>query len=528
MPTAKEVAPRLPTIKLDTTLTELYKLARPRNSDKNLAHIYALANCGVPLGSHVARNKKFLYQDGDFINTSLRDLASNNTDLRRLASIKYLSIIPQRDAFITGDSSVIFFDIDADKTQQTAHGREEVESTMAVLDKSQNPQLLHCPGPHNLPLKDSGIDLIVGVKAAIDGLEGHDYSLNMDLEKHWLVNSKAALAGSGLPTPPTEVIEVDGYPAPARDCCDVCRTAESANGEDILSVVPRSCKGPRGNWVMQKEQNIVSAIAARRTPFVLKSQQTFSGSGTWIVSDAPQRERLLSDIARDDGFIRRILSQVNIDNHHLQPGSMILSDCVPDLLGNFGITFFATDTGDVIFMGVTEQQIASDGKAWTGSVINYEKQGEPREKFSPLMEQTAQWLSQRHGYHGPVGIDILESKMVGESDTDSEEGDRSTLQIVDLNVRVSGSMPLPLLKSHFTSRGLHCASVSMVMMRDGRWEFISRWRQEFESGQLLILSWYYDQGTNTSLGSIAIGGKDDAMLHDIMEKVHRITEHVSF
>ncbi|ROV91364.1 hypothetical protein VMCG_09707 [Cytospora schulzeri] len=398
---------------------------------------------------------------------------------------------------------------------------------MAVLERSQRPQILHCPGPENLPLKETSIDVIAGFKIAIDGLEGHHYPLDVELEKHWFVNSKAALAGSGLPAPRTEVIEVDGYPTPARDCCDICRAAESDHDDDdILTIVPYDCKGPRGDWVREGEQKIISAIAARCTPFVLKSQQTFGGSGTWIINDVQQRNQILNEISRDDGVIRRILSQVNDGNHHLQPGSMILSECVKDIIGNYGVTLFVTDTGDVIFMGVAEQLFASDGKAWTGSIINYEKQGMLQERLKPVMEQTAQWLSKGQGYHGPVGIDILETEMVG--DTARHNGERPPLQIVDLNVRVAGSMSLPLLKSHFTSRGLQCASVSMVTMRHGRPEFIARWKDDFESGRMIIISWYYDPGTNTSLGSIVVGGEDENILHEIIEKVHRTTGGVTF
>lgn len=527
MPSTKTDSTQLPTIKLDTTLTELYKLASPRSSNKHLAHIHSLANCCVALGPHVPRNKKFIYQDGVFASTPLGDLKLSNTNFRRSLSIKYMSIVPQRDTFISGDSTVIFFDIDSNEIQQTAHSRQEIETTMAVLEMSQKPRLIHCPGPHIIPQKESSIDLIASFKVAIDGLEGHHYSLDVDLEKHWFVNSKAALAGSGLPAPRTEVIEVDGYPIPAKNCCDVCRTAESDyEEEDILTIVPNDCKGPRGGWIRERERGIVSAIATRCIPFVLKTQQTFGGCGTWIIRDEKQRDRLLNDILRDDGVIRRILSQVNDSNHHLHPGHMILSDFVKDVIGNYGVTFFVTDTGEVIFMGVSEQIFAGDSKSWTGNIINYEKQYTLRGMLKPVMEQTAQWLSKEHGYHGPVGMDILKTNTVG--DTDSEKGGHPTLQIVDLNVRVSGSMSLPLLKSHFTSRGLHCASISMLTMKHDRWAFIARWKGEFEAGHMVILSWYYDQKTDMSQGSIVAGGENETRLHEIMEKVHRTAEHAFF
>ena len=374
-------------------------------------------------------------------------------------------------------------------------------------------------------MKEFGIDVIAGFKVAVDDLGGRDYPLDVEIENHWYLNSKAALASSGLPTPRSEILEISGYPIPPQDCCDLCRETVLSNGGGMLPIVPKGCKGQRGSWIKEKAQKAAAAIASRQPPFVLKTQQTFGGSGTWIISDGQQKRQILDDLSQADGAIRRVLSQVNSSNHHLQPGTIILSEFVKEPTGNYGVTFFVTETGKVIFMGASEQILASDGKAWMGSIINYKSQGALQEKVQLVMEQTARWLNDKHGYHGPVGIDILEEPV---GDADCQEEGHSTLQIVDLNVRVAGSMSLPLFKGHFTSRSLHFASVSMVTMRHDRWTFIAQWQEEFESGCMVILSWHYDPEVNISVGSIVVGAEDEIRLHEIIDKVHKTSGDVTF
>lgn len=90
------------------------------------------------------------------------------------------------------------------------------------------------------------------------------------------------------------------------------------------------------------------------------------------------------------------------------------------------------------------------------------------------MEQTAHWLNNEHGYHGQVALYILETKMVG--DIDSESGNHTILQVVNLSVRVSGSMPLP--------RSTYKSWVALRECEHGydetrQLKFVSRWIQDF-------------------------------------------------
>lgn len=159
-----------------------------------------MTHCGVGLTPCVQRNTKFLYQDNCFINTPQKDLTNKNSTLRDPLVTKFLNVIPQRDAFITGDSTVLSPKASTDMDNMT-HDKHEVRSTMAVLGKSQKPRLAYFPGPSEIPFAD--VNMIAGYKVAFDDLESSSDYLTVDLEKHWYLNSKSALAVSGLPTPRT-------------------------------------------------------------------------------------------------------------------------------------------------------------------------------------------------------------------------------------------------------------------------------------------------------------------------------------
>ena len=121
----------------------------------------------------------------------------------------------------------------------------------------------------------------------------------------------------------------------------------------------------------------------------------------------------------------------------------------------------------------------------------------------------------KQGYFGPAGVDILEMK----------NGD---YQIVDLNVRTSGSLSLPLLRTHFTSRGFYSASSISVTVEKSRDAFCEQWQAELKAGQLCILAWYEDQRAGKSYGDVVVGAKDEDDLAKMLEKVRKVSEQVTF
>jgi hypothetical protein len=128
----------------------------------------------------------------------------------------------------------------------------------------------------------------------------------------------------------------------------------------------------------------------------------------------------------------------------------------------------------------------------------------------------------REVYVGFVGADVL---VTGEGGAGGNE--EGGLFVVDVNVRTTGSLTLPLLRGHFTERGLMCASTFAIVVRGGRRGFIARWRRWFEEGRMVILGWYEDPWTGMSSGSVVVGGEDRRRLGELMRAVGESTDEVT-
>jgi hypothetical protein len=519
---------KLPTVKLDTTLAELYRRASPKDANTRIGWISCGISSGIDFSPDFPRNTTFVYEDQAFIATPSHQLSNGNAGLCQSLAKKHLSLIPQRDAFISGSTPVIFFNL-AQTPEQLEHDRREAEATMSVLDPSQRPELIFCPGPSKIPMKEHGIDKLE-YKIILDGLQ--DYPLTHDLETHWLLNSKAALARSGLPTPNSLIIETEGYAPAADSCCSHCR--EAAKDTSRVPSIPSSCTGPRGEWLSRETNRILSAVRDRPIPFVFKTQQAFGGAGTWLVTSPEKKDQLLTELTgnppdQNDGLLRKLLPLLTPANAHLRPTTVLLTDLISNPAGDYGLTFVVTASGEALFLAAAEQMLTADGSsAWIGSTIHYARQDALRNKFEGLMGQIARWVA-GHGYVGPVGADILCSSPSKEGDSEEGEGDKAgECYIVDLNVRTSGSVSLPLLRGHFTPRGLECASSFSIGVKGGRKEFLKKWRGPFEEGRMLILSWYEDPDHGESIADVVVGGEDEARLTELMRAVKENTEEVTF
>jgi hypothetical protein len=523
---------KLPTVKLDTTLSELYRRASPKDANTRIGWVSCGISSGIDFSPDFPRNTTFVYEDQAFISTPSHELSNGNTGLCQSLAKKHLSLIAQRDAFISGTTPVIFFNL-GQTPEQLEHDRREAEATMSVLDPSQRPELIFCPGPSKIPMKEHGIDKLE-YKIILDALQ--DYPLTHDVETHWLLNSKAGLARSGLPTPKSLVIETEGYAPAADSCCSHCR--EAAKDTSRVPSIPASCTGPRGEWLSRETNRILSAVRAHPVPFAFKTQQAFGGAGTWLVTSPEKKDQLLTQLTGEppgqNGVLRKLLPLLTPSNAHLNPTTVLLTDLISNPAGDYGLTFVVTASGEALFLAAAEQMLTDDGSsAWIGSTIHYARQDALRKKFEGLMGSIARWVA-GHGYVGPVGADILCSatpnpNSSNKEDCETEEGDGARgCYIVDLNVRTSGSVSLPLLRDHFTSRGLECASSFSIGVKGGRREFLEKWRGPFEEGRMLILSWYEDRDQGESIADVVVGGEDEARLAELMRAVKENTEEVTF
>lgn len=498
----------LPTITLDTTLTDLYARTGPSLGKKRIGQVLCGTSSAIELNQHFPRNIKYLYQDSPFSSLPQQELIRENDKLKYSLASKYLSLIPQREAFIAGNTRVFLFNVNL-SNEQIHHDEQEAKRTIAVLNNNQQPTLVFCPGPEHIDLEKHGVDVLAS-KLVLDALDG--YPLTCDPEIHWLLNTKEALARSGLPTPRCDIVELEGYCADRQDCCAACK-------DDSSPFVPECCTGPRSIWLQQSVRKVIKAVRGRSLPFVAKNQQTFAGAGTWIINTDQERDELVEQLS--SGLLRKLFSQVTAINHTLKPATILLSDMVVDPIANHGLTFFVCEDGASIYLGTSEQMI-DENSSWIGSTITYSQQNQLEDRFSPIVNQVATWLHS-HGYVGPVGTDVLQTQSSGDTLEQS-----LSFSIVDVNVRTSGSMCLPLLRKQFTSRGFDCASSFGITTKATRDGFIQEWSTQFQDGQMCLLAWYEDKFAGESFADIAISAKDNEGLRTLMKQIKATTEEVTF
>ena len=132
--------------------------------------------------------------------------------------------------------------------------------------------------------------------------------------------SKRGLALSGLPTPPTQII----------DTCFI-------GSEDPM-------------LLKQSIAQMVDSIDKHQLPFMVKLPQSISGMGNFAISTETERDQVKALFTAQLGAM---LQQLNRFNHHLYPCSMVLQDFITGPV--VALSLFVTKRGQARFIACCEQ-----------------------------------------------------------------------------------------------------------------------------------------------------------------------------
>ena len=96
--------------------------------------------------------------------------------------------------------------------------------------------------------------------------------------------------------------------------------------------------------------------------------------------------------------------------------------------------------------------------------------------------------------------------------------------VIDLNVRMTGSLTLTFLRGHFSERrGLHEASITQrFRFKHKRDDFRKLFAREITEGRLIIVAWFYDTLSEFSWGNLIVGAENEQRLKLLMEKIKTI------
>ena len=468
-----QVSAPIPTfsqVELDWTLHDLYSLD---GGDPDKTSI--VMSGPIPFGSvssSLPANTKYVYQ------------SPTAPDLGRDVYARIgLGNGTQNHYFSAGPMNVYLFDIE--------HPKHDVENNCVESPPSHQTDAFRVydglvpeqrPKVHFIPRHDA-LKMKPGVSISpyppMDFLDGHTCIL--DQEKHYRLMSKRDLALSDLPSPKTKVF--DGH-----------LTAEEARDDDKVE---------------QEVERFVQAVRSEALPFVIKFPQSVTGQGVWFIGDEEKRESWMELLRKEVGSMIRSL---NLENEHLNVVSLLFQQLVVDGRTN-NMSLFITPKGRAVFVSCCEQIIDSAG-IWKGSTIDYERQQELEEEFTPLMKRVAAHVY-KQGFTGGMGFDVM---------TD-QRGDQL---VVDMNVRLTGDFFMGPLRSHYKSRGMRYSYfISPLVFAGNRDSFEKIFGAELQAGQMIIIGWCRGKvrglGSTYSVCSFSIGGESMEDMLSLGEQVYGAT-----
>lgn len=439
-----------PSISLDYTLYDLYGLDNDGKSPPHLFyHPFGFKNdSGLPV--------KFVY-NAEF---GAEDLTADAHAQMELV----VRGISQRYGFCAGKLRMIFPNYTSGEEKSLY--QIEIERTFSQLRPYQLPNLSFVTSPDSIIM---GHETGLAVVAPSDSTSNIPHAV--DPEIHYELLSKRGLALSGLPTPPSVVIDADIEP------------------NDVHGL----------NQLQQTINRMLEPLDTYRIPFVVKLNQSVSAKGVYIVLSEAHRARIKEILSMQ---LHGMLAKVNAVNKHLHPSSLILQDYIP---GNVVVlSMFVTPKGRAVFIACCQQRFDKEGY-WIGGNISYPDQETLKKNFAIITDQIAQYLHQR-GYYGPVGADIVIS----------EAGQHF---VVDLNVRVTGTYSLGPLAGHFTKRDLTKAAIITEFFTCSRIEFETTFKAEITDGTFVICGWVREEAIGLSHGAIIVGATDDTELEKLVARV---------
>jgi hypothetical protein len=192
-------------------------------------------------------------------------------------------------------------------------------------------------------------------------------------------------------------------------------------------------------------------------PYLIKTSHGLSGEGTYIIRSYSDLRYCLEELQK--------YRQIDLLE------TIIVSEFVQNEINNYCIQFYVNKQGGITLIGVTQQQVSSEGN-YLGGLIDYTND---LSRFLELIAAVGQYAHQQ-GYFGVIGVDVLETR----------EGE---LFAIDANFRINGSTPLCLQRHSLLKHNKSIAKYSSDYRMEGTLDSIlTALKPHLEQRDFLILS----------------------------------------
>jgi len=172
-------------------------------------------------------------------------------------------------------------------------------------------------------------------------------------------------------------------------------------------------------------------LTAMTLPCVVKLTHGYSNTGNFFL-------RSHEDMTTARNYI----------DTHWPEARLVITEIVNDLAGDYGVQFYLTRSGDIVWIGILEQLFDANSR-WAGGTFSSQTQSKLAAPLREVISPVARHLH-RKGYFGVVGVDVLQDK-------------HDRFFVVDINPRITGASPFlvvsRLLVKNDLWAGLYVASV---------------------------------------------------------------------
>lgn len=171
-------------------------------------------------------------------------------------------------------------------------------------------------------------------------------------------------------------------------------------------------------------------------------------------------------------------------------GETVINEMVVDVVFNLNCQFYLTKSGEMQWLGVTDQMLIHDKDAmeWIGSKINYNNQPALELLLKPTLVPVAASLCQK-GYFGIVGIDVL-------IDSNGRH------YVIDINPRLNGSTSFLLASPLMASYGYDAGIFHIKKTFTGTLSEAIEAVENVTDGKMMLFGAYEEDGVLTcSIGA---------------------------
>ncbi len=197
-----------------------------------------------------------------------------------------------------------------------------------------------------------------------------------------------------------------------------------------------------------------------RPPCVVKLSHGYAGLGNSFVRNEHDLAQMRSQLAEQ-----------------WPTAKLIVNSVIEDIAGDFGVQFYLRRSGEVVWLGFTEQKFDPNTR-WCGGTFTASLQDQMRPHFAPFIEAAGTFLHSV-GYFGLVGIDILRDKA-------------EQLYLVDVNPRLTGISPFLVASRLFARQGATTGIYRASCRFGGSLEELIAAAEARTDARILVLSAFED------------------------------------